>query len=146
MDVARVYAARSKDPATRVGAVIVGPDKEQRSAGYNGICRGVSDEPKYRHERPAKYLWYSHAELNAITNAARVGIPLDKCSLYVVARGKKLTPCTDCARAIIQSGIREVVTITEASGVPKRYREDMSVAWEMMLEAGIKLRTTNKTQ
>jgi dCMP deaminase len=108
MNIAGVYATKSKDPSTKVGAVIVGPDREQRAGGFNGFCRGVVDDPKRfpeRHARPEKYSWFEHAERNAIYNAARVGTPTKGCTLYI----KGGPPCADCARGVIQSGIIEVV-------------------------------------
>ena len=105
---AKVYAARSKDPTSQIGAVIIGPNKEQRAGGYNGMPRGVDDSKPERYVRPAKYDWFEHAERNAIFNAARIGTAIDGCTLYVSG----MTPCMNCARAIIQSGIKEVVVET----------------------------------
>lgn len=108
IELARVHARKSKDPSTRVGAVIVGPDREVRAGGFNGLPRGVRDCPKEhpeRHARPAKYSWWEHAERNAIYNAARSGATTRECTLYVAGG----PPCADCARAAIQSGIVEVV-------------------------------------
>jgi len=100
---AQHIATWSKDPSRRVGCVIIGPDNEIRSAGYNGLPRGVDDAtPRYT-ERPEKYLWVEHAERNAIYNAARMGLSLAGCRLYTT-----WTVCADCARAIIQAGIISV--------------------------------------
>lgn len=79
---------------------------EQRSAGYNGFPRNVNDTIEYRHDRPLKYEFTEHAERNAIYNAARVGVPLSGCTLYL---NWWPLPCADCARAVIQSGITSVV-------------------------------------
>lgn len=95
---------KSKDPNTQIGCVIVGPDKEVRSTGYNSFPRNLNDNVPARLERPEKYFWIEHAERNAIYNAARVGIPLKDCSIYM-----QILPCTDCARAIIQSGISKII-------------------------------------
>jgi dCMP deaminase len=129
-DLVDAIAKKSKDRSTKVGAVIVGPDQEVRSMGYNGFPRNVNDEVDERHQRPLKYKWTEHAERNAIYNAARVGIPLKGCSIYI-----SYVPCTDCARAIIQSGINEVVckTLTPLPG----WEEDQAIALEMMTEAGL---------
>lgn len=106
MEIVDATARLSKDQSTQVGAIIVGPSKEIRSLGYNGAPRGcAADEDERGTTRPEKYFWFSHAELNAITNAARVGTPLDGCSLLVTH-----PPCMDCARAIVQAGIVEVFT------------------------------------
>src|SRR6185436_107542 len=102
-------ASWSKDPSTKVGCVIAGVDHEIRSTGYNGMCRGINDNVPERNIRPAKYMWYEHSERNAICNAARVGIPLNGCTMYLTSIPTKFPPCCDCARAIIQSGIIRVV-------------------------------------
>src|SRR5260370_34651295 len=106
MDLAREIARWSKDRSGGVGCVIVGPDNEVRSTGFNGFPRGVNDEVESRHERPAKYKWTEHAERNAIYNAARVGIPIEGCRIYL-----PWFPCMECARAIIQTGIVELIGI-----------------------------------
>ena len=104
LDICKVVAARSKDPHTQIGCVIAGPAHEIRSTGYNSLPRGIRDDVPERLERPTKYLWMEHAERNAIYNAARCGTPLEGCTLYV-----EIMPCMDCARAIVQAGIRQVV-------------------------------------
>ena len=104
LDICKVVAARSKDPNTQVGCVIVGPAHEIRTTGYNSLPRGIDDTIPERLERPTKYLWIEHAERNAICNAARCGTPLEGCTIYI-----ELMPCMDCARAIVQAGIKEVV-------------------------------------
>jgi len=101
-ELAKVVSTKSKD-TTKVGCVIVGPDKEIRSTGWNGFARGVDDDPdlfSYRMERPAKYDWTIHAEANAICNAARTGVSLKDCIAYVTH-----TPCKNCAGLLIQAGI-----------------------------------------
>lgn len=125
-----LVASKSKDRSTRIGCVIVGPDNEVRSTGFNGFHRGIDDNVDARHERPAKYQWTEHAERNAIFNAARVGTPLKGCRLYV--RG---IPCCDCARAIVQAGIREVRIL--GFDMDPRWAESQAVALEMMTEAGV---------
>ena len=104
LDICRAVAARSKDPNTQLGCIIVGPAHEIRSTGYNSFPRGIRDDVPERLVRPTKYLWIEHAERNAICNAARCGTPLEGCTLYV-----EIMPCMDCARAIVQAGIREVI-------------------------------------
>lgn len=94
----------SKDRSRKVGCVVVGPQHEIRTTGYNGFPRGVNDTCEHKHQRPAKYLWTEHAERNAVYNAARYGIGLEGCTIYV-----PWYPCMDCARAIVQSGISAIV-------------------------------------
>ena len=76
LSMAKLIATWSRDRSTKVGAVIVGPNREVRSVGYNGFPRGVNDAIESRYERPGKYDWTEHAERNAIYNAARYGGPL----------------------------------------------------------------------
>lgn len=101
-------ASRSKDPNTQLGCVIVGPAHEIRSTGYNSLPRGIRDDVPERLQRPTKYLWMEHAERNAIYNAARAGTSTEGCSMYV-----QIMPCMDCARAIVQAGLKEVVISRE---------------------------------
>ena len=103
-EIAKVVSKRSKDESTQVGAVIVGPGKEIVSTGYNSFPRGVEDDHAERQERPEKYFWFEHAERNAIYNAARTGASLQGATLYVPAM-----PCMDCARGIVQVGIKKVI-------------------------------------
>lgn len=95
-------ASKSKDPKTKIGALIV-KDKRIISTGYNGIPIGVDDNNELRHQRPEKYKWYEHGERNAIYAAAKYGIDTNGALLYTNA-----LPCADCARGIIQCGIKEV--------------------------------------
>lgn len=129
-----LVASKSKDASTKVGAIIVGPDHEIRSTGYNGLPRGVHDLYNHsRYDRPAKYLWTEHAERNAIYNAARVGIPISGCTIY-----QSFHPCSDCARGIIQSGIVEVVIANV--GLDDKWTESTQVGIDMFIEAGVRLR------
>ena len=104
LEIARSVSSWSKDTSTQVGCVIVGENREILSTGYNGLPRSADDDVPERQVRPEKLFWYEHAERNAIYNAARVGIPLSGSMAYVT-----LCPCMDCARGLIQSGIRRVV-------------------------------------
>lgn len=123
-------SAWSKDPSTKVGCIIVGPDHEIRSTGYNGLPRGVSDLPE-RMERPQKYLWTSHAEENAIAHAARIGVSLKECTVYVTH-----IPCARCARALIQAGITKIY-----AGIAKTHMDsdEFIIAAEMFKEAKVTL-------
>ncbi|MBW2736841.1 MAG: dCMP deaminase family protein [Deltaproteobacteria bacterium] len=134
--ISHVVAKRSKDTSTQLGAVIVGPDHEIRSTGYNCFPRGIDDDVEARYERPEKYKWIEHAERNAIYNAARMGTPLKGCTVFV-----PWIPCTDCARAIIQVGMVEVVV--EDIQVPDRWREDFHRSLTMLEEAGVCVRHVN---
>jgi dCMP deaminase len=134
--VCRSVALRSKDPSTQIGCVIVGPAHEIRSTGYNSFPRGIKDTAPARLERPEKYLWIEHAERNAIYNAARAGTALQGCTIYV-----EVTPCMDCARAIVQAGIAQV--IVDANRMKqyssKRYDEEFKKVKVLFKEARIKI-------
>ena len=104
LDICQVVGTRSKDPNTQLGCIVVGPNHEIRSTGYNSFPRGIRDDVPERLVRPEKYLWIEHAERNAICNAARAGTATEGCTIYV-----EIMPCMDCARAIVQAGIVEVV-------------------------------------
>ena len=95
-------ASKSKDPKTKIGAIIV-KDNRIISTGYNGIPHGVNDDIAWRHERPEKYKWFEHGERNAIYSAAKYGISTENAVLYTNAM-----PCADCARGVIQAGIKQV--------------------------------------
>ena len=119
LEIAYAVSKLSKDESTKVGAVVIGPTDEIRSVGYNGAPRGCdADEDGRGLARPEKYFWFSHAELNSITNAARVGIPLDGSSMVVT-----YPPCMDCARAIVQAGIKTVYCPEWSDEFASRWRE-----------------------
>ena len=114
MGVAKLAARRSKDPNTQVGACIVSQDDIIISTGYNGMPKGCSDDefPWEREGADTKYPYVVHAELNAILNAN--GRDLRGSRLYVA-----LFPCNECAKAIIQSGVKEVVYLSDKyTGTP----------------------------
>ena len=108
MGVALLASKRSKDPNTQVGACIVDANNVIVSTGYNGFPIGCSDDefPWDREGEQTKYPYVVHAELNAILNAS--GKSLKDCKVYVA-----LFPCNECAKAIIQSGIKEVIYLSD---------------------------------
>ena len=139
MGVALLAAMRSKDPNTQVGACIVDSDNRILSTGYNGFPYGCSDD-EFPWERTGerndtKYPFVVHAELNAILNAR--GKNLSGSKIYV-----DLFPCNECAKAIIQSGIKEVVYLSD------KYAQSLdTVASKRMLKsAGISLRQLKVTK
>ena len=127
MDLARLVATKSKD-STQVGAILVGPDGEVRLTGYNGPPKGVIDRSE-RRDRPAKYLYVSHAEQNLIAFAARVGIPTKGCDIYVTHH-----PCSNCAKTLIQAGIKTIVIGDGTTSMPP---EEFRAAEVMFREAGV---------
>jgi len=132
MGIAMLAARRSKDPNTQVGACIVSGDNIIISTGYNGMPKGCSDdefpwERKGENEAATKYPYVVHAELNAILNAS--GRDLRGSRIYVA-----LFPCNECAKAIIQSGIKEVMYLSD------KYNDTMLnlVSKRMLDAAGVK--------
>lgn len=104
LGIAEQVKLKSKDQSTQIGAVIVGTDNEVLSTGYNSFPRGLDDSKQERQERPEKYFWMEHAERNAIYNAARIGVSLKNSIIYLTSG----LPCVDCARGIVNSGIKTV--------------------------------------
>ncbi|MCK1671045.1 dCMP deaminase family protein [Bradyrhizobium sp. 150] len=124
--VAGVVSIASKDPSTQVGAVIVRPDRTMASFGFNGFPRGVVDSPDRLNDRPTKYSFTVHAEANAILTARE---PLHGYTMY-----STLFPCSDCAKLIIQSGIRFVCSpVYEV----ERWRSSFMLSEQMFREAGV---------
>jgi dCMP deaminase len=133
MGVAKLAGFRSKDPNSQVGACIVSEDNKILSMGYNGFPRGCSDDEfpwaREGNSLETKYAYVTHSELNAILNYR--GGSLENCKIYVT-----LFPCNECAKAIIQSGIKEVI-----------YKEDkyadtdaIKISKKMLKMGGVKIR------
>ena len=137
LDICQVVSRRSKDPNTQIGSVIVGPNHEIRSTGYNSFPRGIRDDAPERLVRPAQYLWIEHAERNPICNAARAGTATEACTIYV-----EIMPCMDCARAIVQAGIIEVVVSVErmAQYSSEYYDQHFSMVEVLFGEARVHVR------
>ena len=121
----------SKDPSTQVGCVVVGPDRELRSTGFNGLPRGIEDNDQRLNNREIKYPLICHAEENAIMHAARIGMSLKDCTAYVT-----WPPCTRCARSLIQAGISTIVYPKDIE-IPDRWMEDFNLSLNMLREANI---------
>jgi dCMP deaminase len=136
MGLALLSAKRSKDPSTQVGASIVNAQNRIMSVGYNGMPCGCSDDefPWEREGEDTKYLYVCHAELNAILNSG--GRNLEGCRIYTA-----LFPCNNCAKAIIQSGIKEVCYLSD------KYSDkpDFIAARRMFNAAGVRLRRLKLT-
>jgi len=126
MGVALLSAKRSKDPSTQVGACIVNEKNKIVGAGYNGLPTGCNDDEfpweKQGEFLDTKYPYICHAELNAILN--NIGMDLHGCKIYTA-----LFPCNECAKAIIQSGITEVIYLSD-----KYANNDIFRASRLMLE------------
>lgn len=133
MGIALLSAKRSKDPNTQVGACIVDQNKKIISVGYNGMPKGL-DETQLSWNKneglDSKYLYVCHAELNAILNV-KSGTSLEGATVYV-----SLFPCNECAKAIIQSGIKEIVYMSD------KYADSIETqaSKKMFALGGIKIR------
>jgi len=122
----------SKDPSTKVGAVIADARRRVVSVGYNGFPRHVRDSPERYEDRQTKYSLVVHAEANAILNAPR---PVNECALFIT-----FSPCSACAKMIVQSGIIQVYApppILPEDGRP--WSEDAAFAKLILAEAGIEI-------
>jgi len=126
---AKVAALKSKDRSTKVGCVIVGPDDEIRSVGYNGFVRRANDTIPEWHERPLKYDVTAHAEENAVSNAARIGVSLKDCVAY-----STLPPCTCCTRMFVQSGVKTIRFLVplENKSWDERWGDNFRIALTIM--------------
>ena len=138
VDMANMVSTWSKDPNTQIGVVAVHDDRKQLlTVGFNGIPRGVDDKPKDRSSREngEKYYWYAHGERNAIYNASYFGVSLAGATLYMNCG----MPCTDCAIAIIQAGIKEIVIKdSPPTGEPNsKWDEHAKRSTIMLTEAGV---------
>jgi len=130
LELAQLVASWSKDPSTKVGAVIVRPNRTVLSMGYNGFPRGVGDFVDRYADREIKYQMVVHAEANAIVSAAE--------SLLGMTMYGTLYPCCECAKLIIQSGIQTLV-VPRAERL-ERYAESMARSERMFVESGVVVR------
>lgn len=133
----------SKDPSTRVGAIVVGPDREILSAGFNGFPRGIFDTPERLGNRETKLKLVVHAEMNAVLAAARLGVRLKDCTMYVACTDSSGRiwggpPCVRCAVEVIQVGIKEIVAYPIKRD--SKWYDDLMHARELLIEAGVTYR------
>lgn len=131
LEMARGVSAWSKDPSTKVGTVIVRPDRTVVSVGYNGFPRGTDDYHQLLADRDMKLRRTVHAEVNAILAARE---RLDGCTLYLTP----LHPCATCAGIIVQSGIKHVVAHL-AKTPNASWADDFKAASRMFKEAGVEV-------
>ena len=131
LELANHVSKWSKDKHTGTSAIIATSDNRILSIGYNGFPSGCNDSVEERYERPIKYLWTEHAERNAIYTAARNGININNSVMYLT-----WFPCADCARAIIQSGIKKLIC-KQPDLDNKQWGEHFKIALQMLKECGI---------
>ena len=136
LNIAEQVKLKSKDQSTQIGAVIVGQDNEVLSTGYNSFPRGLQDNMDERQERPEKYFWFEHAERNAIYNAARIGVSLKNSTIYLTSG----IPCMDCARGIVNSGVKIVWCKQVCTTKNKeKWEESQMKSMELLNECGVQV-------
>ena len=129
----KLVAQWSKDTNRKNGAVIVNDDNIVLSQGYNGFPIGCDDSIECRYERPQKYMFTEHAERNALYFAARNGVAIKGARMYMT-----MFPCSDCARGIIQSGIRKIIAPTPDVEHPT-WGEHFKISLVMFDEANVEV-------
>ena len=136
LGIAEQVKLKSKDQSTQIGAVVVGEGKNVLSTGYNSFPRGLDDSLQERQERPEKYFWMEHAERNAIYNAALEGVSLKNSTIYLTSG----LPCMDCARGIVNSGIKVVYCKQVCTTKNKeKWDESQSKSLQLLNECGVKV-------
>lgn len=140
IDATKLVASWSKDRSRKVGAIIINDDNRIIATGYNGMPIGVNDDVDSRHERPIKYMYTEHAERNAIYSAALSGISTKGATIVLM-----WFPCADCARGIIQSGIKEV-KCKEPDFSDPIWGASFIVAHEMLTEASVLITYYNEEE
>ena len=122
----------SKDPSTKVGALIISEDRNIISTGYNGFPRDIEDTEERLNNRELKYKFILHAEMNCIMNALYNGRSVKDCILFVHG----LPPCSECTKSIIQAGIKKVITDSKATD---NWKESLKLSLEMLKEANVEI-------
>lgn len=139
MRLAREISTWSRDPSTKIGAVIVNDDHRILATGYNGFPRGIADTEERLNDREQKYPRIVHAELNALMNALYNGVPVKGATLYVWG----LPICSECAKSVIQSGIGRIV-ITYPEYAPEKWQKQWNeLSRPMFEEAGLSMTFVN---
>jgi dCMP deaminase len=134
MEMADLHVAQwSKDRSSKVGCVLV-DSREIVTTGYNGFPRGCDDDLPERHERPEKYHWVLHAELNAVINAARQG----KCTLGTDAY-VNWYPCDQCSGVLVNAGVKRVFSDEEPDWDDPKWGEGFKRARQILKEGGVEV-------
>lgn len=130
---AKHFSSWSKDPSTQVGAVATSDNGLILSQGWNGFPRGVKDSVDRLNDRETKYSYMVHAEKNLIYNATRNGISLLNANLFVYG----LPVCSECAKGVIQVGVKSVYVLTDSMNVRDNWSESWKKTTDMFDEVGI---------
>lgn len=134
LNIAKSYAYASKDPSTKVGAVIIDDDRRIVAAGYNGLPKTIKDTPERLNNRDIKYKIIIHAECNAILHATS---HLKGCTIFTWP----FMPCSSCASMIIEKEIKRVVSLSNNNN---RWLDNFSLSREILEEAGIEIKLYDK--
>lgn len=135
LQLAKQVATWSKDPSRKIGCVAIGSKGQVLSQGFNGFARGVHDHTERLNDRQEKYKFIIHAEMNAIFNATLNGVSLCDSDMYVYG----LPVCNECAKGIIQVGVKRVFISTDGETVPDNWLESWEFSQRMMQEAGVEI-------
>ena len=133
IELAAHIAEWSKDPSRKIGSVAVGDKGQVLAQGYNGFPRGIADDESTYVNRVTKYERVVHAEMNCIYNATYNGTSLDGATLYIHG----LPVCSECAKGIIQVGIKRVVTKEIDDSMPERWVQSNKLTKMLFEEAGV---------
>lgn len=141
LNICYLSAQMSKDPSTQVGAVIVGPDRAIRATGFNGFPVCIHNYKDRYADRDTKLKLIVHAEMNAALAAARNGISIDCCTLYLLAKNSQNQiwggpPCHRCLVELIQAGITSIISIPRKNA-PSRWQESLDLSMQIIKEANI---------
>lgn len=140
MKLAREISKWSKDPSTRIGAVIVNDERRILATGYNGFPRGIEDTEERLNDREQKYPLIVHGEMNALMNALYSGVSVKGATIYVWG----LPVCAECTKNVIQAGIKRVV-ITYTENAPKKWQAQWNnMSKPMYDEAGVSITYINE--
>ena len=133
LNLAKHVSQWSKDPSTKVGAVIIGNNGEVLAQGYNGFPRLVKDTKDRLNDQKKKYRFIVHAELNCIYHAARIGLGLHGATMFIFG----LPPCNECIKGIIQAGITSLVFETLSTDNNSNWLDNFNLSKTMLDEAGV---------
>lgn len=139
MRLAKEISTWSKDPSSKIGAVIVNDDRRILSTGYNGFPRGIADTEERLNNKEEKYPRIVHGELNALLGALYNGVSVKDATLYVYG----LPVCADCTKSVIQSGIGRVVINMSALDNTKWAEQWEAISKPMFHEAGVSISYLN---
>jgi len=142
-ELARHISTWSKDPSIKVGSITTGVRGQILSQGYNGFTRGIDDTSARLNNREEKYKYVVHAEMNCIYNATLNGVSLNGATLYVYG----LPVCSECAKGVIQVGIKRVVIYTPEitkADIPEKWKVSGEQSYSMFKEAGVSVNWYDK--